>query len=94
MRKCHWALLVVVVGGTLLNVEILDAPSARAVVAKSGHTASTDLVAVAREYGLYPDRSTWSSPSPKVAFSERETVLLSVVMLIFIATLPRYSKKT
>lgn len=89
MRRRYWALVVVALGGTLLNLQVLAAasqPAQRAVAA--GPAAPADgWIEAARAFGLYADAANWATP-PKIAFSERETLLLTVLGLALIALLP------
>ena len=45
-------------------------------------------VEAARSYGLYADPADWSAP-PKIAFAERETLLLTCLALAAIITSPK-----
>jgi hypothetical protein len=92
LLKRHWALCVLAVGGTLLNLEMLEAPaiSSGERQAKATALSAVDhMVSAAQSYGLYPDAAAWAGTSNKIAFSERETVFVTVLVLGFIATLPR-----
>jgi hypothetical protein len=88
MRRRHWVLLVLAVGGTLLNVEALAATNRQSPQARAAHPASRAWVEAARAYGLYADPADWATP-PKIAFSERETLLLTIVALAGIITSPK-----
>jgi hypothetical protein len=91
LLKRHWALCVLAVGGTLLNIEMLTGPAASSHEGRSSpnaRSAADRIASAARSYGLYPDPSAWSDIPSKVVFSERETSLLTILALGFIATLP------
>jgi len=89
LRRRFWALVVIAAGGTLLNVQVLAAtsqPPNRPIAVRSKAPAQ-DWIATARTFGLYADTSSWSTP-PAIAFSERETLLLTALGLVLIAALP------
>ncbi len=91
MLKRHWALCVLAVGGTLLNLELLGTAATSPHERRTSSNASSAvdrIVSAARSYGLYPDAAPAGTPS-RIAFSQRETVFVTVLALAFIATLPR-----
>ncbi len=89
MLKRQWALAVLAVGGTLFNIELLGAASSRERQPKPDtRPAVARIISAARSYGLSPNTAAGADTPHAIAFSERETVFVTILALEFIATLP------